>query len=129
MLSNADKVARMMGCWQQEMPLYPKAMDSDTQNLRIKLIREEFNEVLEAFETGQTVPEVVKELCDLLTVTYGTLLTMGVNPDIAFNMVHVSNMSKLDSDGRPVFREDGKVMKGENYKPPQMEDILAVANF
>lgn len=129
MQSNADKVARMMGCWQQDIPLYPTAMCKDTQALRLRLITEEFNEVVEAFETGQTIPEVAKELCDLLVVTYGTLLTMGVNPDAAFDLVHKSNMSKLDKDGRPVRRADGKVLKGENYQPPAMEFILDVPNF
>lgn len=129
MQSNADKVARMMGCWQQDIPLYPTTMCKDTQALRLRLITEEFNEVVEAFETGQPIPEVAKELCDLLVVTYGTLLTMGVNPDYAFNLVHCSNMSKLDKDGRPVRRADGKVLKGENYRPPTMEFILDVPNF
>lgn len=129
MQSNADKVARMTACWGQEIPLYPKVMDRDTQDLRIRLITEEYKEVLEAFETKQSIPEVAKELVDLLVVTYGTLLAMGVNPDAAFDLVHKSNMSKLDNDGKPVFRADGKVLKGENYRAPAMEFILDVPNF
>lgn len=91
-------------------------MPDKVKDLRLSLITEEFREVEEAFESEDHTHQI-KELCDLLVVTYGTLVSMGVNADEAFDLVHVSNMSKLGDDGKPVFREDGKILKGPNYKP------------
>lgn len=67
--------------------------------------------------------KLAKELADLLYVTYGTAATFGIDIDRAFDEVHTSNMSKLGEDGKPVYREDGKVMKGPNYKPPTFDWI------
>lgn len=93
------------------------------RNLRIKLMKEELEESLEAMyeEDG---PQIAKELCDLLYVVYGTLAVYGIDADAAFSAVHESNMSKLGLDGKPVYRHDGKVIKGPNYKKPDMSKYV-----
>lgn len=89
--------------------------------LRTRLIKEEYEEVVEALWKGD-LSQVAKELADLLYVVYGTAVTYGIDLDTVFNRVHQSNMSKLGDDGKPVFRDDGKVMKGPNYQPPNFDD-------
>lgn len=91
--------------------------------LRADLIREEAREAADAIET-QSRPAWAKELADLAIVTYGAALTMGIDLDEAVRLVHASNMSKLGDDGKPVMREDGKVLKGPNYVPPDMSSAL-----
>ena len=93
------------------------------------LIVEEFKEFLEAdgmlFRHGQNVQqECLKELSDLVYVCYQYAANMGWDLDEALNRVHVSNMSKLDEDGKPIYRDDGKVLKGPNYKPPNLADLV-----
>lgn len=88
--------------------------------LRYKLIDEEHKEVNDA----STLEELLKELTDLLYVTYGFAATFGWDIDTAFNRVHASNMSKLDDDGKPIYREDGKVLKSKNYQPPDLSDLM-----
>lgn len=68
--------------------------------------------------------EVLKELCDLVYVCVGMCVSYGWNFDIAFNRVHNSNMSKLDDEGNPIYRKDGKVLKSDNYKPPSMKGLI-----
>ena len=68
--------------------------------------------------------EVLKELCDLVYVCVGFATTFGWDFDTAFNRVHASNMSKLDSEGNPLYREDGKVIKSDYYKPPILKDCI-----
>ena len=91
--------------------------------LRAKLILEESGEVLEAITLSNNINEITKELVDLLYVVYGTGVTMGVDLDKAFELVHESNMSKLDDDGKPIYREDGKVLKSHNYRPPDLTEV------
>ncbi len=93
------------------------------------LIVEEFKEFLEAdgflFRHGPTVrEECLKELADLVYVCYQYAANMDWFLDEALNRVHESNMSKLDEDGKPIYREDGKVLKGPNYKPPDLSDLI-----
>ena len=94
------------------------------------LIVEEFKEFLEAdgflFKHGNNVQtECLKELADLVYVCYQYAMNMGWDLDEALHRVHESNMSKLDEDGKPIYREkDGKVLKGPNYKPPTLEDLV-----
>lgn len=91
--------------------------------LRADLIREEGREAATALEAGP--PEAwAKELADLVIVTYGAALTLGIDLDEAVRLVHASNMSKLGYDGKPVMRPDGKVLKGPNYEPPDMTSAL-----
>ena len=100
-----------------------------TTSYQKNLIIEEFKEFLEAdgflFRHGQNVQEeCLKELADLVYVCYQYAENMGWFLDEALNRVHESNMSKLDEDGKPIYREDGKVLKGPNYKPPDLSDLF-----
>ena len=90
--------------------------------LQIKLVREEFLELAEALRDPEGDPyDVAKELADLLYVTYGLAHMLGINAQVVVEAVHKSNMSKVDDNGNPVFREDGKVAKTPNYLPPRFE--------
>lgn len=97
-----------------------KGDTSDLKTLRGKLIQEEYFEVIQATEAEN----LLKELADLLYVVYGTAATFGWDIDTAFNRVHQSNMSKLGDDGKPIYREDGKVLKSSNYKPADLGDLV-----
>ena len=93
------------------------------------LITEEFKEFLEAegmlFRLGPNFkPDCLKELADLVYVCYQYAANMDWDLDKALDRIHKSNMSKLDEDGKPIYREDGKVLKGPNYKPPDLSDLI-----
>ena len=93
------------------------------------LIVEEFKEFLEAegmlFRNNLSYPEAaLKELADLIYVCYQYAANMGWDLDEALHRVHESNMSKLDKDGKPIRREDGKILKGPNYRPPNLIDLI-----
>ena len=102
----------------------------------MNLIREESNEVIEEFvnmimdlERGKPVSivqktNILKELCDLQYVLSGAAVALGLDIQTAFIRVHNSNMSKLGEDGKPVYREDGKVIKGPDYLPPNLKDLV-----
>ena len=100
--------------------------------LRVDLIEEEFDEVLmevdklciDINDYKVNKPALTKELADLLYVTIGMAVTFGLPLCEVFERVHQSNMSKLGEDGKPIYREDGKVMKGPNYQPPQLGDLF-----
>ena len=99
----------------------------EVMELRMKLILEEVGEFVQAWRDDLYdgyEEAVVKELVDILYVTYGTLLYLGVDADEAFRRVHGSNMSKLGSDGKPIQRSDGKVLKGPNYREPDLSDLV-----
>lgn len=104
--------------------------EKHAMDLRLKLIREEFLEVINAANKVTVNPDKVnqqdmlKELADLVYVIYGTAETFGWNLDDAFTRVHQSNMSKLGPDGKPIYRADGKVLKGPNYKEPYLGDLV-----
>ena len=100
-----------------------------TRSCQKDLIVEEFKEFLEAegmlFMHGRNHQEhALKELADLVYVCYQYAANMGWFLDEALNRVHLSNMSKLDKDGKPIYREDGKVLKGPDYKPPDLSDLI-----
>lgn len=116
-------------------------MTSENLLLRANLIDEEFSEVMNEFwndciPTDKTWTEyrinpdavdkvkLTKELCDLLYVVYGTGVTFGLPLDVAFREVHRSNMSKLGPDGKPIYRDDGKVLKGPHYTPADIEQFF-----
>ena len=93
------------------------------------LVIEEFKEFLEAedllFRDSPSIrSEALKELADLIYVCYQYAANMNWDLDEAMHRVHESNMSKLDEDGKPIYREDGKVLKGPNYSPPNLEDLV-----
>ena len=103
--------------------------DRATRAVQHGLIVEEFKEFLQAegmlFMHGRNhQQEALKELSDLVYVCYQYAENMGWFLDEAMNRVHVSNMSKLDKDGKPIYRDDGKVLKGPNYKPPDLSDLF-----
>ena len=101
----------------------------DKRSYQKNLIVEEFKEFLEAegmlFRNNSTIEsEALKELADLVYVCYQYAENMGWFLDEALDRVHLSNMSKLDNEGKPIYREDGKVLKGPNYKPPTLTDLV-----
>ena len=105
--------------------------DYELMKLRFNLVGEECNEVLQecSWVDAYDVPvvnkaDLTKELADLLYVTYGFAVTFGLPIDEVFERVHRSNMSKLGDDGTPLYREDGKVLKGPNYEPPKLDDLF-----
>ena len=103
--------------------------DRSTRHVQKNLIIEEFKEFLEAegflFMHGKNHQEhALKELADLVYVCYQYAENMGWFLDEALDRVHKSNLSKLDEEGNPIYREDGKVLKGPNYKPPTLEDLF-----
>lgn len=118
-----EMVRDFQGSMGQEMDREWKgnARGKDTlDEFRFRLLNEEFREV----QDSGTAEELLKELADLLYVTYGYAATFGWDLDEAFKRVHESNMSKLGEDGKPIRREDGKVLKGPNYKPPYLGDLV-----
>ena len=103
--------------------------DRSTRSCQKNLIVEEFKEFLEAEgslfrEHPDAQEETLKELADLVYVCYQYAENMGWFLDEALDRVHKSNMSKLGEDGKPIYREDGKVLKGPNYTPPNLEDLI-----
>lgn len=103
----------------------PDLLDRETQDLRNDLIFEECDELLEALDKDDIIA-VADALADLAYVVYGTALTFGIPLDAVLAEVHRSNMSKLGADGKPIYREDGKVLKGPGYTPPNLGPILGV---
>lgn len=98
-------------------------LDVPFKTLREKLIIEEFKEVLEAFENND-IENLSKELADLIWVCCGAALTFGIPLDKVFDEVSRSNMSKLGEDGKPILRDDGKILKGPNYSEADIKSIL-----
>jgi predicted HAD superfamily Cof-like phosphohydrolase len=94
--------------------------DAERIALRSNLVAEEFKELINA----ESCEEIMKEACDLVYVVLGTFVEFGWDFDEAFRRVHESNMSKLDENGKPLYREDGKVLKGPNYKKPDLSDLV-----
>ena len=102
----------------------PYKQNSALDRLRLKLVVEEFGKVC----ASETPDNLLKELADLVYVTYGYAAAHGWDLEEAVRRVHASNMSKLDNDGGPVLNDEGKVMKGVNYQEPDMADLVEVAN-
>ena len=107
----------------QEVKLKADFPDERIQTLRISLIEEELLELKEAIK-NKDIKEVADALTDILYVTYGAGHAFGINLDKCFDEVQKSNMSKLDENGKPIFNEDGKVLKGPNYFKPKLEKFL-----
>lgn len=103
----------------------PQFLTEDRMALRKRLIEEEYAEFLEAVEEGDLV-NAFKELADLIYVVEGTIVEMGGDGDAVFNEVHRSNMSKLDENGKAIFREDGKVLKGPYYFEADVASVLGL---
>lgn len=103
----------------------PAIVDAFTWKLRHSLIFEEFKELIAAHHQGDLIA-VADALGDLLYVVYGTGLAYGLDLDAAFAEIHRSNMTKLGPDGKPLRNEDGKVVKGPNWEPPNLEKVLGI---
>ena len=113
----------------QDVLTTPTMPDPCVTDLRIDLIEEELNELLVAVHdpriaNRERLTEIADALTDILYVTYGAGHAFGIDLDKCFEEVHNSNMSKLDENGKPIYREDGKVMKGENYFKPNLRKVL-----
>jgi predicted HAD superfamily Cof-like phosphohydrolase len=108
-----------------QAPKAPTLIYENEYKLRHNLASEELNEYLEACKSGDLV-EVADALGDQLYILCGTILAHGMQNVITdvFDEIHNSNMSKLDKDGNPIFREDGKVLKGENYFRPELQKFI-----
>lgn len=122
-MTNFDKVEEFMTTFGQEVKTKIDLGDRDLRQLRYDLIKEELGELREAFERKDEV-EVADALTDLLYVVYGAGHAFGIPLDKCFEEVHASNMSKLGEDGQPIYREDGKVLKGPRYFAPMLEPVL-----
>tara|TARA_A200000159_G_scaffold154991_1_gene168352 strand:+ start:897 stop:1370 length:474 start_codon:yes stop_codon:yes gene_type:complete len=107
----------------RDIPMWP---DFSTRELRLELIREEYQELEEAIDQKDMVA-VADALTDLLYVIYGAGHAFGLDLDACYQEVHSSNMSKLDVDGRPLKREDGKVLKGPNFFEPDLSYVLGMS--
>ena len=122
-MTNFEKVGLFMKTFNQEVKTSANISSSKIVDLRISLIEEELSELKEALKHKFCV-EVADALTDILYVTYGAGHAFGLNLDACFNEVQKSNMSKLDKDGKPIFNEKGKVMKGPNYFVPNFSKLI-----
>lgn len=122
-MTNFEMVREFTKKFKQPIPETPSFPAKDIIKLRIELIREEFQELKDAIKDNDIV-EVADALVDIVYVTLGAAAAFGIDFDSCFNEIHDSNMSKLGKDGEPVYRKDGKVIKGEFYRPPNLRDII-----
>ena len=122
-MTNFSKVWQFMHSFGQETLRKPTLPDVDLAELRLDLIQEEVDELAQAI-IDQDIVEIADALTDILYVTYGAGHAFGIDLDTCFTEVHRSNMSKLGIDGKPIYRQDGKVLKGRGYTPPQLAKII-----
>ena len=122
-MTNFNKVGTFMKTFGQEVKTKPEFSTDKINKLRLDLIKEELSELTEAINNKDLL-EVADALTDILYVTYGAGHAFGINLDKCFNEVQESNMSKLGSDGKPIYNESGKVMKGPNYFKPNLSKFL-----
>ena len=122
-MTNFDKVGTFMKTFGQEVKIKPSFSTDKINNLRLDLIKEELAELTEAMKNKDLL-EVADALTDILYVTYGAGHAFGINLDKCFDEVQNSNMSKLDENGKPIYNENGKVMKGPNYFKPDLSKFV-----
>ena len=122
-MTNFEKVKQFMSTFGQEVKNRPEFPDDKIVDLRIKLIEEELQELKDAIKNKDIV-EVADALTDILVVTYGGAAAWGLEIDKCFSEVHRSNMSKLSANGKPIYNDYGKVMKGPNYSPPDLKKFI-----
>ena len=122
-MSNFSKVGTFMKTFGQEVKTKPSFSTDKINKLRLDLIKEELNELTEAMNNKDLL-EVADALTDILYVTYGAGHAFGINLDKCFEEVQNSNMSKLDDNGKPIYNEHGKVMKGPNYFKPDLTKFI-----
>ena len=122
-MTNFEKVRLFMKTYGQEVKDKAGFSDAKTNKLRIELIKEELEELTKAMQ-DENLLEVADALTDILYVTYGAGHAFGIDLDKCFEEVQNSNMSKLGEDGKPIYNEAGKVMKGPNYFKPDLSKYL-----
>ena len=123
-MSNFESVKKFMKTFGQEIREKASFPDDKITSLRYELIKEELDELREAIDS-KDIKEVADALTDILYVTYGAGHAFGINLDKCFEEVQNSNMSKLGSDGKPIYNDKGKVMKGPNYFKPDLNKFVA----
>jgi len=123
-MTNFESVKKFMETFGQEIKEKAAFPNNKITSLRYNLIKEELEEFKEAIE-NRDIKEVADALTDILYVTYGAGHAFGINLDKCFEEVQNSNMSKLGSDGKPIFNDSGKVMKGPNYFKPDLSKLIA----
>ena len=123
-MSNFSKVGIFMKTFGQEIRTKPSFSTDKINKLRLDLIKEELEELTEAMNNKDLL-EVADALTDILYVTYGAGHAFGIDLDKCFDEVQNSNMSKLGLDGKPIYNEKGKVMKGPNYFKPDLNKFVA----
>ncbi len=123
-MSNFSKVGTFMKTFGQDVKTKPSFSTSKINKLRIDLIKEELEELTEAMN-NKDLQEVADALTDILYVTYGAGHAFGIDLDKCFEEVQNSNMSKLDENGKPIYNEAGKVMKGPNYFKPDLSKFVS----
>ena len=122
-MSNFEKVKTFMMTYRQEVKESASFPDENIIKLRLKLIKEELEELEQALN-DKNLLEVADALTDILYVTYGAGHSFGINLDACFEEVQRSNMSKLGEDGKPIYNEYGKVMKGPNFSKPNLKQFI-----
>ena len=122
-MTNFEKVGLFMKTFGQEVKNKPGLSSEKVNSLRVSLINEELEELKEAIKNND-LKETIDALTDILYVTYGAGHAFGVNLDKCFDEVQRSNMSKLDDNGKPIYNESGKVMKGPKYFKPDLKKFL-----
>ena len=123
-MSNFSKVGTFMKTFGQEVKTKPSLSTEKINKLRIDLIKEELEELTEAMNNKDLL-EVADALTDILYVTYGAGHAFGIDLDQCFEEVQNSNMSKLDENGKPIYNDSGKVMKGPNYFKPDLSQFVS----
>ena len=122
-MTNFEKVGIFMKTFGQEVKDSPSFSTEKINNLRVSLIEEELKELKDAIESKDLL-EVADALTDILYVTYGAGHAFGINLDKCFDEVQNSNMSKLDSNGKPIYNDFGKVMKGPKFFKPNLKKFF-----
>ena len=122
-MTNFEKVGTFMKTFGQEVKEKPSFSSDKINKLRLDLIEEELGELKLAMKNNDLL-EVADALTDILYVTYGAGHAFGINLDKCFNEVQNSNMSKLDDNGKPIYNDSGKVMKGPNYFKPNLNKFI-----
>ena len=122
-MTNFQKVKNFMETFGQEVKSRPSLSSHKINALRYNLIKEELDEFKQALDKKDLL-EVADALTDILYVTYGAGHAFGINLDACFEEVQNSNMSKLGEDGKPIFNDQGKVMKGPNYFKPDLSKFI-----
>ena len=122
-MSNFTDVKTFMETFGQMVRTNPQFPDGKTMQLRYDLIKEELDELEQAMKS-KDLKEIADALTDILYVTYGAGFAYGIDLDKCFKEVQRANMSKLGKDGKPIFNEKGKVMKGPNYSEPNLKQFV-----